>query len=141
MSRYYVGRDHKSTMSARGVVHQGAATGGEGESQEGLRCRRADCARHRYRIRGRPARRVDAPRLELLVDAGLTPQDALRAATINAARMIGREQDRGTVEAGKLADLVILEANPLQDIRNVSRIYRTVKGGVLLPPAAPAQRR
>jgi imidazolonepropionase-like amidohydrolase len=77
--------------------------------------------------------------LELLVDAGLTPQDALRAATINAARMIGREQDLGTVEAGKLADLVILDGNPLEDIRNVSRIYRTLKGGVVIPPAAPAQ--
>jgi len=43
--------------------------------------------------------------LILLVEAGLTPTEALRAATINAAKMLGRENDRGTVEAGKLADL------------------------------------
>ena len=77
--------------------------------------------------------------LELLVDAGLTPAEALRTATVNAARMIGREKDLGTVEAGKLADLVILEADPLQDIRNVTRIFRTMKGGVLYEPVDPAR--
>jgi imidazolonepropionase-like amidohydrolase len=77
--------------------------------------------------------------LELLVDAGLKPEDALRAATINAARMIGREKDLGTVEPGKLADLVILDANPLADIRNVTRIYRTLKGGVAYEPVDPAR--
>jgi imidazolonepropionase-like amidohydrolase len=77
--------------------------------------------------------------LELLVDAGLTPSQALGAATINAARMIGREKDLGTVEAGKLADLVILDADPLQDIRNVMRIFRTMKGGVLYDTVDPAK--
>jgi imidazolonepropionase-like amidohydrolase len=77
--------------------------------------------------------------LELLVDAGLTPSQALGAATINAARMIGREKDLGTVEAGKLADLVILDADPLQDIRNVTRIFRTMKGGVLYDTVDPAK--
>ena len=77
--------------------------------------------------------------LELLVDAGLTPRQALGAATINAARMIGREKDLGTVEAGKLADLVILDADPLRDIRNVTRIVRTMKGGVLYEPVDPAK--
>jgi imidazolonepropionase-like amidohydrolase len=77
--------------------------------------------------------------LELLVEAGLTPSQALSAATINAARMIGREKELGTVEAGKLADLVILDADPLQDIRNVTRIFRTMKGGVLYEPVDPAK--
>jgi imidazolonepropionase-like amidohydrolase len=77
--------------------------------------------------------------LELLVEAGLTPGQALGAATINAARMIGREKDLGTVEAGKLADLVILDADPLQDVRNVTRIFRTMKGGVLYEPVDPAK--
>jgi imidazolonepropionase-like amidohydrolase len=63
----------------------------------------------------------------------------LNAATINAARMIGREKDLGTIEAGKLADLVILDADPLQDIRNVTRIYRTMKGGVLYEPVDTAK--
>ena len=77
--------------------------------------------------------------LELLVEAGLLPRDAIQAATINAARMIGRERDLGSVEPGKFADMVILDANPLDDIRNVTRIYRTVKGGVLYEPASPAR--
>jgi len=77
--------------------------------------------------------------LELLVEAGLTPSEALSAATSNAARMIGREKDLGTIESGKLADLVILDADPLQDIRNVTRIYRTMKGGVLYEPVDPAK--
>lgn len=77
--------------------------------------------------------------LELLVEAGLTPGDALRAATINAARMIDREKDFGTIEPGKLADLVILDADPLADIRNVTRIHRTLKGGVTYEPIDPAR--
>ncbi len=79
--------------------------------------------------------------LELLVEAGLTPAEALRAATINAARMIGKERDLGTVEAGKFADLVILDANPLDDIRNVTRIYKVMKGGVLYEPVDPSTSR
>ena len=73
--------------------------------------------------------------LSLLVEAGLKPNDALRAATINAARMIGREKELGTVEPGKLADLVMLDANPLEDIRNVIRVYRVIKGGEVYDPA------
>ena len=74
-----------------------------------------------------------------MVAAGLTPGDALRAATINAARMIGREKDLGTIEPGKLADLVILDGDPLADIRNTTRIYRTLKGGVVYEPVDPAK--
>jgi len=77
--------------------------------------------------------------LELLVEAGLSPEDALRAATINAARMIGRETEFGTVEAGKAADLVVLDADPRADIRNVARIHRTFKGGVPYDPVDPAR--
>lgn len=73
--------------------------------------------------------------LALLVEAGLTPLQALQAATINAARMIGREKDLGTVERGKLADLLILDADPLSDIANVHQIYRVIKGGVVYDPA------
>ena len=72
--------------------------------------------------------------LLLLVEAGLTPAEALRAATINAARMLGREAEQGTVDAGKLADLVVLDADPLVDIRNVTRLHRVVKDGVIFDP-------
>jgi imidazolonepropionase-like amidohydrolase len=73
--------------------------------------------------------------LELMVEAGLTPASALQSATLNAARMIGRETDAGSLEAGKLADLVILDANPLEDIQNVRRVFRVVKGGIVYEPA------
>ena len=73
--------------------------------------------------------------LELMVEGGLAPRDALAAATMNAARMIGRDKDLGSVDAGKLADLLILDANPLDDIRAIRRIHRVVKGGVVHDPA------
>lgn len=73
--------------------------------------------------------------LVLLVEAGLTPAEALRAATINAARMLGRDAEQGTVETGKLADLVVLDADPLLDIRNVTRLHRVIKDGAILDPA------
>ena len=60
--------------------------------------------------------------LALLVRAGLTPAEALQAATINPARFLGKEKDLGRIEAGKLADVVLLDADPLQDIHNTTRI-------------------
>jgi imidazolonepropionase-like amidohydrolase len=77
--------------------------------------------------------------LELLVEAGLKPEDALRAATVNAARMIDRDKELGTLEPGKAADLVILDADPRLDIKNVTRINRTYKGGVAYDPVDPAR--
>lgn len=59
--------------------------------------------------------------LRLFVDAGLTPYQALRTATIGPAVFLGREGEFGTVARGQRADLLLLEANPLQDIRNTSR--------------------
>ncbi|HSA92974.1 MAG TPA: amidohydrolase family protein [Terriglobales bacterium] len=67
--------------------------------------------------------------LELLVRSGLSPADALRAATVHAARFLGRHNDTGTVAAGKRADLVVLDANPLEDIRNTRRISGVVVAG------------
>lgn len=67
--------------------------------------------------------------LALLVQAGLTPLEALQAATRNAARALGRLDNTGTVTSGKRADLVLLEANPLDDITHVSRIRGVVAGG------------
>ena len=60
--------------------------------------------------------------LVLLVKAGLTPADALRAATSDSAEFLGLQNSLGTVETGKLADLVLLDANPLEDIRNTQKI-------------------
>jgi imidazolonepropionase-like amidohydrolase len=74
--------------------------------------------------------------LGFLVQAGLTPMQALQAATLNAARFFGKEADRGTIEMGKLADLVLLDANPLEDIANTRRISAVVFGGMLYPRPA-----
>jgi imidazolonepropionase-like amidohydrolase len=60
--------------------------------------------------------------LEQLVSAGLTPREALEAATTAPARLFETEKDMGSIEKGKLADLVLLDANPLDDIRNVRKI-------------------
>ena len=60
--------------------------------------------------------------LVLLVKAGLTTADALRAATLDTAQFLGMQNSLGTVETGKLADLVLLDANPLEDIRNTQKI-------------------
>ena len=67
--------------------------------------------------------------LQLLVESGLSPRQVLRTATIDAARMLGLEHELGSIEPGKLADLLILDADPLADMGNVYRIFRVVKGG------------
>src|SRR3546814_10403313 len=60
--------------------------------------------------------------------------DALRAATVMPATSLGYAKDVGSLEAGKLADLVILDADPTQDIRNTEKIYRVMLGGHLYDP-------
>jgi len=67
--------------------------------------------------------------LGLLVQSGLTPMQALQAATLNPARFMGRENDLGMVDTGKIADLVLLDANPLDDIGNTRKISAVVFGG------------
>ena len=71
--------------------------------------------------------------LELLVEAGLTPMEALKTATINPARFLGIEDSYGTIEVGKTADLVLLDANPLESISNTKKIYAVVLNGKILP--------
>jgi hypothetical protein len=70
--------------------------------------------------------------LEEMVAAGLSPLEALHAATGGAARIIGAERDFGTIEPGKWADLVILDADPTADIRNTRRIRTVMQAGRLL---------
>jgi len=67
--------------------------------------------------------------IELYVRAGLSPLEALRTATSNPARFLGRENDLGSVRAGKLADLLLLDGNPLADINNVRKISAVVADG------------
>jgi imidazolonepropionase-like amidohydrolase len=67
--------------------------------------------------------------LTVMVRSGLTPLAALQTATVNPARYLGREKTLGTVAPGKVANLVLLDANPLDDIANVRRIRAVVVAG------------
>jgi imidazolonepropionase-like amidohydrolase len=73
--------------------------------------------------------------MQLLVQAGLSPLEALQAATRNPALFLGEGDSAGTVESGKVANLVMLDANPLDDIRNTQRINAVVLNGRYLPKA------
>jgi hypothetical protein len=70
-----------------------------------------------------------AKEIELFVEAGLPPADALRTATINPARFLDRDKVLGSVESGKFADLVLLDGNPLDDIHNIERIQSVILNG------------
>jgi len=71
--------------------------------------------------------------LELLVGAGLTPPEALRAATLDPARCLGREKHLGSVAVGKYADLILLTADPTRDIANTRAIEKVFVGGKMVP--------
>ena len=73
--------------------------------------------------------------LEMLVESGLSPAAALAAATINNARALNQQDRLGTISPGKLADLVILDADPTIDIRHARRIHAIVHRGLLCDPA------
>ena len=70
--------------------------------------------------------------LELLVEAGLSPAEAIAAATSEATAFLGLTDELGTVKAGKRADLVLLDSDPLADITNTRRIAAVIVGGVFL---------
>ena len=82
--------------------------------------------------------------LQLMVNGGIPALAAIRIATLNAAIFMGKERDLGSVEEGKVADLVLLSADPVQDIRNTERIEMVIKGGVVIDRGAldlPVNRR
>jgi hypothetical protein len=72
----------------------------------------------------------------LLAQGGMSPFEIIRAATLEPARYLGARDSLGTIAAGQLADLVLLEANPLRDIRNTRRIAAVVANGRLYDAAA-----
>ena len=78
--------------------------------------------------------------MEAMQAAGMAPMDVLIAATTTAANAMGRQEDLGTVEAGKIADLLILAADPTADVAAFRRLTHVVRGGVLRPLAELAAR-
>ena len=70
--------------------------------------------------------------LAVFVLAGLSPFEALKSATVNPAKFMRREKDLGTIEKGKLADLILLDADPLTDISNTRKINAVIANGRLL---------
>ena len=77
------------------------------------------------------AGRGEAPlrELELLVESGLTPMEAIQAATLAGAQFLFRDKEVGSLEKGKLADLIVVQGNPLEDISAMRRVDRVMVGG------------
>ncbi len=73
--------------------------------------------------------------MELMTHAGLTPLEVLRSATWNGAKVMGLDRAGGAIEPGRLADLVILDADPVASVANLSHARWVVKGGVVFDPA------
>jgi Tol biopolymer transport system component len=67
----------------------------------------------------------------MFASGGMTPLEVLRCATVNGSKIVGRPQDLGSIEAGKLADLIIMDKNPLDDIHNTNTIHWVMKNGEL----------
>jgi imidazolonepropionase-like amidohydrolase len=76
--------------------------------------------------------------LQRFVEAGLSPWEAIRLATEAAASAVGAN-DLGTIAPGKLADIVLLQANPIENIHNTETIWRVIKAGRIFDPAKPHQ--
>ena len=72
--------------------------------------------------------------MEMLVGSGLTPAEVLQAATMNNARILNQEKNLGSVTKGKLADLVILSADPTKNIKNTRKIVTIIRGGLRCNP-------
>ena len=71
--------------------------------------------------------------LDILVRAGMTPIEALRSATIRPAEFLGLQGEMGQIASGMKADMVLLTANPLDDINHIRRIDRVISKGVVYP--------
>lgn len=74
--------------------------------------------------------------MELMVASGMTPMQVITAATKNAAEAIGQEKQLGTIEPGKLADLLVIDGDPLRDISAVRKVSLVVKAGKVFEPGA-----
>jgi imidazolonepropionase-like amidohydrolase len=73
--------------------------------------------------------------VQLLVEAGFTPVEALRIASANGAKFLGRDREIGTIEPGKLADLVVVKGDPTKTIADVENVEIVFKDGWAYDPA------
>ena len=82
---------------------------------------------------GIPAVELGMPltEMQLLLAAGLTPLEVIEASTRNAAYVCGQSETLGTLEPGKLADIIIVDGDPLADLEAMDRVVAVVKGGEL----------
>jgi imidazolonepropionase-like amidohydrolase len=74
--------------------------------------------------------------IELYVKAGFTPMEAIQAATLVPARAMGMEKESGTIEAGKRADVILVDGNPLENISDIRKVSTVFAGGRMYQPAA-----
>lgn len=74
--------------------------------------------------------------IELHVQAGFTPMEAIQSATVVAARAMGMEKDSGTIEAGKRADVIVVDGNPLENISDIRKVSAVFAAGKMYQPAA-----
>jgi imidazolonepropionase-like amidohydrolase len=72
--------------------------------------------------------------MRIMQDAGLTPLEVLRSATAGGAQVLGLAAETGAIAEGRLADLVVLDADPLADVGNLARVHRVIKDGVVHDP-------
>jgi hypothetical protein len=72
----------------------------------------------------------DQREVELLVEAGFTPEEAIRIATLNGARFLGEDARIGTLASGKAADIVVIKGNPLADVSDIAKVEIVFKDGV-----------
>lgn len=70
--------------------------------------------------------------IEMYVKHGMDEYEAIRTATINAAELLGADEEIGCIEQGKIADLIILKENPLDDISNLRQIEYVIKEGTIV---------
>jgi imidazolonepropionase-like amidohydrolase len=74
--------------------------------------------------------------LELYVQAGIPAGEVLRMATLTPALVMGANKDRGVIATGKLADMVLIDGDPTQNIRDINNVTTVIKGGKIYDPAA-----
>jgi imidazolonepropionase-like amidohydrolase len=70
-----------------------------------------------------------AGQFRIMVQYGMTPMEAIRAATLNAAEALGRTRDVGAIEVGRYGDLIAVEGDPLKDVTVLTKVTDVIKGG------------